>query len=106
MSQRKSSAAGAALPPSTAGDEPLKFMSVILTYLGFNVTKKASYAKYSRIRLLWPDSKPCRNGLPLEYSAIVLTLRLSVDIAQNILDFAPSAKAETGPRAGGPGPRT
>ncbi|KQW21110.1 hypothetical protein ASC80_13320 [Afipia sp. Root123D2] len=75
-----------------------------MTYLGFNVTKKASYAKYSRIGLLRPGPEVLPPGLLLEYSAIVLTLRLSVDIAQNILDFAPSAKAETGPRAGGPGP--
>src|ERR1700675_4688663 len=51
MSQRKSAAPGAADRPSGAlesapGEELEKFMSAILTYLGFNVTKRSTATKY------------------------------------------------------------
>jgi hypothetical protein len=51
ISQRKLPACGAGgwvsgLPESDPGGEVEKFMSVILTYLGFNVTKQWFAAKH------------------------------------------------------------
>src|ERR1700755_469494 len=74
MSQRWSGDAGGAAAPASAGVCPvrgaLKFMSVMLTYFGFNVTKKPSFTKYSDISspaALWKPETPVLGQLQSEF---------------------------------------
>src|ERR1700720_802606 len=97
MSQRKSAAPGAADRPSGAlesapGEELEKFMSAILTYLGFNVTKRSTATKYY-VLLFAVTFQAAREAAT---AANLSTVRLSSGISASNTGLLHAAKA--GPR--------
>jgi hypothetical protein len=71
-------------------------MSVILTYLRFNVTKQSAAAKYYTISSPTACFHPARKGAPParkgQQDEIWSSLQLSSGISANILDFGTPQK--------------